>query len=314
MYWTIKPSCYQSTCPSISDQAETDLATLQQPGSKELPQSCAPYPVPRPLFITIPVLYQTPVFSATVSSCSQPRRAKEIPIAPKLPVLTGNQNACPKASLAPANETTGLAGAESHQIVAKRWKSRGRQRSRPHRKANPRRPEPDHVGHLTLESTSSLSTDKNAVETVSSFETPTKTAFLQGLCTSTPCRDGSGVLSPGSMLVSWRQAWPTPRLQDSMLDCSLLKSPSNEALGCSSLGFTPLQETAQARPKPESGERDLEELLGISPLRGAASTDALGFDQQNDCLAKIFSDFSMPSLDEGADMTNMSWTFVYNRN
>nr|XP_033784752.1 forkhead box protein M1-like isoform X2 [Geotrypetes seraphini] len=321
MYWTIKPSC-QSACSSLSKQAgqEKDLAVLQQPGSKVrkmkpiLPRECSLYPVASPVFITIPVLYQTPVFSAFISSSSRTRRTTDTPIAPKLPLLMENQNACPKEALvAAAGEAKTLAGMEPQKIVAKRWKGRGHQQSLTGRKGNRRRLGLDQPGHITPGSSSNTPTDNVVRETVcagsaglasSPFKTPVKTVLVQGLATSTPCRNDSGLVSPGSMWASWKLELPSPKLEDSLLDCSLLKSPSQELL----------QETVHVRRKPEGGDRDLEDLLGFSPLRDVSATDMLGFDQQSEGVAKIFSDFSLPNLEEAIDMTNLSWTYIYNRN
>ncbi|XP_030056875.1 uncharacterized protein LOC115468892 isoform X2 [Microcaecilia unicolor] len=317
MYWTIKPSC-QSVSSSSSKQAgqEKDLAISQQPGSKVrkvkpiLPRMCSPYPVASPVFVTIPVLYQTPVLSAITSSSSRTRRTIDTPIAPKLPLLMENLNSCPEDK---AKESTALAVMEPQKIVAKRWKDRNHQQSYTSRKANRRILELNQPDHITPGSTSSTYTDKNVMEpiyvssaglTISPFKTPVKTVLVQGLATSTPCRDESGVVSPGSMWASWRLELSSPKLEDSLLDCSLLKSPTHE----------PLQEIVQVRRKSDGGDRDLEEFLGFSPLREISSTDMLGFDQQNEGVAKIFSDFSMPNLEEAIDMTNLSWAYIYNRN
>lgn len=275
--------------------------------------------------LLIPVLLGPPLATANVQQSSQLKKAKPALIAPKLPFLLQNQNIYPEGFVHPVKESSVLKATtwkvtEPQRIVAKRWKG---YRGRRHGYCRIRKPQSCHQRHIgcpdsdtNLDLMSPMNSSQNNQSShvnvfISPSKTPTKMAIPKGVSTSTPCKDAAAVLSPTSMLLSLLPGLTPPKLEDGVLDFSLLRSPNDESLGYISAGFP---DTIPLTSEPEDTAHDLGGLQGFTPIESDSFSETLGADQHSDSFSKFFSDYSTPNLGEGIDMANLSWSYIFNRN
>ncbi|XP_069077582.1 forkhead box protein M1-like [Pleurodeles waltl] len=275
--------------------------------------------------VLIPVLVGPPLASANVQKSAQLKKARPALIAPKLPFLLQNQNVYPERFVQPVKETSVLEATtwkvtEPQRIVSKRWKGYRARRHEYRRTRKPRSCHQRHIGCPSSETNLNVMSPMNSSPTnqssyvnvlISPSKTPSQMAVPEGVSTSTPCKHAATVLSPTSMLLSLLPGITPPKVEDDVLDFSLLKSPNDESLGYISLGFP---DSIPTTSEPEDPDHDLGELQGFAPIDNDSFTETLGADQHNESFSKFFSDYSTPNLGEGIDMANLNWSYIFHRN
>ncbi|XP_069479792.1 forkhead box protein M1-like [Ambystoma mexicanum] len=279
-----------------------------------------------PAPVMIPVFISHTVTSANVQQSSQSKKAKPTPIAPKIQFLLRSDNVSHGDDMYPVRETsveksTIWNTTEQQRIVAKRWKGYRGNRCPPSRTTKHKLHPQMHIEDSALEADLNQMSPVHSGKQIQSIgedvagspvKTPTKMTVLQGVSTSTPCKNETSVLSPTSMLLSLLPALTPPKVEDNhVFDCSFLKSPNDESLGYVSLGFP---DNPPMAFQSEDSDHDLAEFLGCTPIQSDSFTDTPGVDQHNESFSKLFSDFSIPNLGDGIDMANLSWSYIYNRN
>ncbi|KAJ1177325.1 hypothetical protein NDU88_002584 [Pleurodeles waltl] len=257
--------------------------------------------------VLIPVLVGPPLASANVQKSAQLKKARPALIAPKLPFLLQNQNVYPERFVQPVKETSVLEATtwkvtEPQRIVSKRWKGYRARRHEYRRTRKPRSCHQRHIGCPSSETNLNVMSPMNSSPTnqssyvnvlISPSKTPSQMAVPEGVSTSTPCKHAATVLSPTSMLLSLLPGITPPKVEDDVLDFSLLKSPNDESLGYISLGFP---DSIPTTSEPEDPDHDLGELQGFAPIDNDSFTETLGADQHNESFSKFFSDYSTPNL------------------
>ncbi|KAK1159791.1 forkhead box protein M1-like isoform X2 [Acipenser oxyrinchus oxyrinchus] len=346
-YWTIKSKTETKRCPSheqnylgqvLNGQLNyvpalpmminvNNGVTIVPPQNKAgsvkkmqalLPRGIAPRLIPVPIFITSPVMCEPSSVPLSTPPITQASSRKRV-IAPKLPVsrssVPGMYSSGECSTQASSNETAAV----PESIIAKRWKQSNQPRHHQKRKQKHQTLAEPHLQlqeNVVLSTDSGLEIDKDiSLEqqtncerfTSSPFKTPTK-KNLVGLATSTPY-GGSRCLSPSGILSSWKTGLTPPKSADSLLDGSLFKSPGAGSL-YTSLGFSTLGDNVKTSLDYNNSERGLAEFsfLGFTPIKSGRLSEGSEFDQQNETLPRVFSNFTLPDIGEGNDLANVSWT------
>ncbi|XP_039604237.1 forkhead box protein M1-like [Polypterus senegalus] len=282
-----------------------------------LPRGIAPCLIPVPVFVN-PSAICTPSLSFTTSQSDHSSKVKRN-IAPK-PAIPLNVPMADSSVECHKNKPTERVQSGPESIITKRWKKDSGDVPRKKRKEKHQTlKEPEYHLHEDIfisneseqqfvkEQTLALKTSEEALN-LSPFKTPTKNR-LNGVVTSTPCRESEWL--NGSVLINSLKSTTTPpESEDSLLDSSLFKSPSSNSLGYTSLGLASLGNSVRTNSGYEHSEKDLPEfsLLSFTPVKKQMHSERLGIITQNDSLTKVFEDFTLPEIEEGTNLANISWS------
>ncbi|MBN3288999.1 SCUB2 protein, partial [Polypterus senegalus] len=252
------------------------------------------------------------------SSCGITSKRKTATTSKNKPAIPLNVPMADSSVECHKNKPTERVQSGPESIITKRWKKDSGDVPRKKRKEKHQTlKEPEYHLHEDIfisneseqqfvkEQTLALKTSEEALN-LSPFKTPTKNR-LNGVVTSTPCRESEWL--NGSVLINSLKSTTTPpESEDSLLDSSLFKSPSSNSLGYTSLGLASLGNSVRTNSGYEHSEKDLPEfsLLSFTPVKKQMHSERLGIITQNDSLTKVFEDFTLPEIEEGTNLANIS--------